>query len=237
MRIWDIDTGFLNDKSLVAEHRELHGILSILHNHKKGYSHHPETLRWKGHLKTLGIRHDLLVEEMDLRGFNHKTPVIPEPGEMIWPESFINSPHDQYALLKTKYTNKKPGRIPLPKNTLELWAFHKYSVMARDPEFYSATGPLISKNLVGFEMLCGVLVSILRTPPGIKRLLNAVDHMWGYISPFSDLHHDGSNLLTLITEIRHQAIANRVSYLIHSTALGELNFWYQFLTRKGDTHE
>ena len=29
MRIWDIDPGFLNDKSLLGEHRELHGLMSI----------------------------------------------------------------------------------------------------------------------------------------------------------------------------------------------------------------
>jgi len=38
MRIWDINPGQLNDKSLLGEHRELHGIVSILVNNKSGYA-------------------------------------------------------------------------------------------------------------------------------------------------------------------------------------------------------
>lgn len=44
MRIWGITPGYLNDKSLLDEHRELHGIASILVNNKKGYAKHPETM-------------------------------------------------------------------------------------------------------------------------------------------------------------------------------------------------
>ena len=43
----------------------------------KGWSHHPETLRWKGHTKALKIRHDEVADEMILRGMNHNSP-IPE---------------------------------------------------------------------------------------------------------------------------------------------------------------
>ena len=53
-------TGFLNDKSLLGEHRELHGIVSVVRNHKRGYSRHPETLRWSRFLESLAIRHALL---------------------------------------------------------------------------------------------------------------------------------------------------------------------------------
>jgi len=35
MRIWDIHPGYLNRQSLLGEHRELHGIFSIITN-KKG---------------------------------------------------------------------------------------------------------------------------------------------------------------------------------------------------------
>ena len=49
MRIWDIHPGYLNNQSLLGEHRELHGIVSILVNKKKGYSQHPETKRWVGY--------------------------------------------------------------------------------------------------------------------------------------------------------------------------------------------
>lgn len=226
MRIWDIDAGFLNDQSLLGEHRELHGIFSIILNQKKGYANHPETLRWKGHLNSLGIRHDLLVEEMQLRGFHHKSPALITSGDINWPKGYINPPHDQYSILKTKYVDRKKGRIPLPKNTRELWAFHKYSVMARDPALYKKTGPMVSKDQIPFERLCSLLVSVLRTPPEKKRIQNAVDHIWGYVSQYSCLDHDTSDGGRIFREIQHLAFEQNVSYLIESTALGELNYWY-----------
>ena len=53
----------------------MHAIWAILTLKKKGYSRHPETLRWKGKLKALSIRHDLLVKEFNRRGYNHNTPL------------------------------------------------------------------------------------------------------------------------------------------------------------------
>ena len=38
-------------------------------------SRHPETLRWVGKLAALFARHDALVEEMDRRGFTHRSPL------------------------------------------------------------------------------------------------------------------------------------------------------------------
>lgn len=75
MRIWDIPTEKLCNKHLLGEHRELHAIWSILINNKKGYSKHPETLRWKGKLKALYLRHEQQVEEMEKRNLNHKSPL------------------------------------------------------------------------------------------------------------------------------------------------------------------
>nr|WP_320015958.1 pyrimidine dimer DNA glycosylase/endonuclease V [uncultured Desulfobacter sp.] len=37
MRIWDLHPGYLNRRSLLGEHRELHGMASIIVNGKKGY--------------------------------------------------------------------------------------------------------------------------------------------------------------------------------------------------------
>ena len=71
MRIWDISPKKLCRNHLLGEHRELHSIWSILTKNKKGYSKHPETLRWKSKLKALYLRHDKLVKEMSKRNYNH----------------------------------------------------------------------------------------------------------------------------------------------------------------------
>lgn len=231
MRIWDLDPGFLNDKSLLGEHRELHGLFSIHVNGKRGYARHPETVRWTTALSGLSLRHDLLVSEMQLRGFNHKSPL--EAGgqtqaagrDLCWPGEFIDPPHTQFALLREKYTDKPDGRIPLPGNTASLWAAHKYSVMARDPESYRAIGPAVANQKMSFEDLSLTLVTILRQPPPRGRLCNAIDHMWGYVSEKSRLNRKGLSLKEALDEIRSLAKAEGVDYLLGSTALGELGVW------------
>ncbi|MDZ4746652.1 MAG: pyrimidine dimer DNA glycosylase/endonuclease V [bacterium] len=77
MRIWDIHPKLLCRQHLLGEHRELHGLWNILTKHDGvgGYSRHPETLRWVGKLRALYNRHELLVNEMTLRGYNHKSPL------------------------------------------------------------------------------------------------------------------------------------------------------------------
>jgi uncharacterized protein (TIGR02328 family) len=73
MRIWDISPKKLCRQHLLGEHRELHAILSVISKKKKGYSRHPETLRWQGKLKALYLRHEKLVEEMKQRKYQHKS--------------------------------------------------------------------------------------------------------------------------------------------------------------------
>ncbi|WP_022666510.1 DUF1722 domain-containing protein [Desulfospira joergensenii] len=225
MRIWDIDPGFLNDQSLLGEHRELHGLVSIHVNQKKGYSRHPETLRWTKALTGLYLRHEILVQEMGLRGFRHNSP-IERPGEgLAWPDTFIDPPHDQFSLLGVKYRDRPMGRIPLPGNICDLWTASKYSVMARDPEQYRDIGPRVASGSISFELLSRTLVTLMRTPPSRGRLINALDHMWGYVSDKSRADRKDLGLSELLKEIRVQTRANRIDYLARSTALGELGAW------------
>nr|MBF0222081.1 DUF1722 domain-containing protein [Desulfobulbaceae bacterium] len=222
MRIWDVNPGFLNDKSLLGEHRELHGIFSILTNGKKGYSRHPETLRWQNCMAALVVRHALLVSEMRLRDFNHHSPLSVGNQEPVWPKIFIDSPGRQYKILHDKYSNKACGRIPLPKNSQELWAQHKYSVMARDYKLYQQIGRRVAKNSIAFDELALGFVSLLQSPPSNKGLQNSLLHMWGYISKFSDLSPTNLAPHELILEIQSQSKQHKAQYLLFSTALGEL---------------
>lgn len=75
MRVWDLPPRLLCRQHLLGEHRELHAIWSVLTQHKKGYSRHPETLRWRGKLKALYRRHDRQVDEMTRRGYRHHSPL------------------------------------------------------------------------------------------------------------------------------------------------------------------
>lgn len=103
MRIWDIPPERLYRQHLLGEHRELHALWSIITNNKKGYAHHPETMRWRGKLKALYLRHEVMVEEMKKRGYKHSTPLDPAlaTGNAIQDE-FVNSYEEQVRILKEK---------------------------------------------------------------------------------------------------------------------------------------
>ncbi len=103
MRIWDISPSKLCKNHLLGEHRELHAIWAVITGNKKGYSKHPETLRWKGKLKAMYLRHEELVEEMHNRGYKHNSPLdkIQATGKSKQ-DTFVDVPSRQIQILKEK---------------------------------------------------------------------------------------------------------------------------------------
>ena len=225
MRVWDIDPGYLNDKSLLGEHREIHAVHAILTQGKKGYARHPETLRWRRHLNALSARHGIVTAEMALRGFNHHSPLQNTDMPVHWPDTLIDPLWCQFKLLKNKYKDKPRGRIRIPDSCQALWAAHKYSVMARDPAIGRVIGRDVAGSKILFDDLIARLVKTLQQQPAPRRLINALLHMWGYIRQKPDIDVSTLNPAQLIALIRQHAIKEQISYLIHSTALGELAFW------------
>ncbi len=103
MRIWDLDPHILCRQHLLGEHRELHGLWNVLTQGKKGYSHHPETLRWVGRTRALAARHDALVAEMARRGYNHQSPLPPGPLEgPARNERRVESEEEQVEWIRSK---------------------------------------------------------------------------------------------------------------------------------------
>lgn len=103
MRIWDIEPEKLCRNHLLGEHRELHAIWSVITKGKRGYSRHPETLRWVGKLKALYLRHEKLVREIKKRGYCHKSSL----NKRLAPGSkkqnvFVDSRRRQLEILKHK---------------------------------------------------------------------------------------------------------------------------------------
>jgi hypothetical protein len=228
MRVWDVDPGYLNRQSLLGEHREIHAILSIITNNKKGYAHHPETLRWKDRLVALKHRHDLVVSEMRLRGYQHHSPVTVQ-GPSAWPDEFVDPPGRQFAILRHKYVDRELGRIPLPQTVKELLAHHRFSIMARDPEYYFQIKQALaqSQNGVSFEQLAHDLVDMLRRRPAGQPLANALDLLWDHVSGLAQATHLDlqSDPEVLITAARKFTTEHRVISLLESTALSDLYTW------------
>ena len=75
MRVWDLPPRRLCRQHLLGEHLELHAIWAVLTRGLAGYSRHPETIRWRGKLKALYLRHEAQVAEMTKRGYNHRSPL------------------------------------------------------------------------------------------------------------------------------------------------------------------
>jgi len=103
MRIWDVDPRLLCRSHLLGEHRELHALWVILTEDRHGYRHHPETLRWRGKLAALYRRHELLVAEMAVRGYRHRSPLDPRWATgAAAQDAYVDSPAEQLALLAAK---------------------------------------------------------------------------------------------------------------------------------------
>jgi hypothetical protein len=103
MRVWDIEPDILCRNHLLGEHNEIHALWTILTQNRKGYVHHPETLRWVGKLAALYQRHEAIVAEMIRRGYKHasildKTHATGQTVQTI----FVNSIDEQHTLLRQK---------------------------------------------------------------------------------------------------------------------------------------
>lgn len=225
MRIWDIQPGYLNRHSLLGEHREIHALVSIIENDKRGYAHHPETLRWKPHLGTLTLRHDQIVNEMTLRGYRHYSPV----GEYAlghWPEAYLDAPGAQFAILRRRYREKEAGPIPLPETVQQLWAQHRHSVQARDPDFARRVELQLRQGdlALRFETLAAELVTLLRHPPDIGQLLTVLAHVWREGSDGESIPGDGrSDASAMLTDILRMAQGKEA--FLRSTAPSDFAFW------------
>ncbi len=103
MRIWDLSPKKLCRNHLLGEHRELHAMWVVITQNKKGYSMHPETIRWKGKLNAMYLRHEDLVKEMISRGYSHKSPLdkCKATGDSVQ-DVFIDSLLKQILILKEK---------------------------------------------------------------------------------------------------------------------------------------
>jgi len=75
MRIWDLPPERLCRKHLLGEHSELHALWTIITQDRPGFANHPETRRWRGKLRALYRRHQMLVSEMARRGYRHASPL------------------------------------------------------------------------------------------------------------------------------------------------------------------
>lgn len=233
MRVWDIHPGYLSRARLLGEHREIHAVWVVITEEKKGYAAHPETMRWRGHLLKLYRRHALVVAEMDLRGYKHKSPLLKREGEDVEnPLSFVDSPHTQFLLLAAKYGIGEMGRIPLPKRGYDFWAHHKYSVMARGYDQYKEVSRLSQEKgnpLIGeAQEIVEVVYRIMQEKPKESAAQTTWEHVLGYFKeelPSSVreewLHYIPEEVDLLRFLVYREAKERGINYIERSTLLAD----------------
>lgn len=75
----------------------------VITENKKGYSMHPETIRWRGKLKAMYLRHEELTDEMMKRGYNHNSPLDKRKATgKSKQDVFVDIPSKQIQILKEK---------------------------------------------------------------------------------------------------------------------------------------
>ena len=228
MNIRDISPGYLRQDDLLQEHQELHQLITLLAEGDSPCANHPEVIRWRGYGWALKIRHKQLACEMALHGYEDPSPVTTRTNKGCWPDAYREHPAQQFAALKENYRQGEGGRIPLPINEQQLWAQHKYSILARNPERYKSIGREVSCGNFHFDALSQLLTETLREPPTTGKIRNAIQHMWGYVSNNNEDGAAGVGGWTarhLLAETQKRAMMNRSIYLCHSTALSELMVW------------
>jgi len=79
-----------------------------------------------------------------------------------------------------------------------------------------------------FSEVAKVVTELLRKPPPIGGLRNALQHMWGHVSdgPYTLKGEVESwSLSRLLEEIQRRSLTREEPYLTSSTALSELKVW------------
>lgn len=238
MRVWDVHPGYLSRSSLLGQHAEIHALMSILSDNKKGYRAHPETLRWQGYLEKLKWKHEQTVKEMVLRGFGHNSPCAEKLACCGIAEGlgYVDPPAQQFHLLRQKYRERSvSGRIPLPGRGTDFWAHHKYSVMARGYHFYREVQSfLASKENLPIQLekeLVRRVQEIMEKPATQKALYNVVQHLWGYFkkeaSPSEKEHYlfrfeEGEEApVFLLPFLYRMAAKYKKDYLLCSTVFAD----------------
>ncbi|MEX0605108.1 MAG: hypothetical protein WD623_03015 [Marinobacter sp.] len=220
--VFDVDAGLLDDELLAGQMRLVSGLLNA--------DRTPQTdsrapVAWQGHEDALALKLNQLMEEMRLRGQGVPGNVPVTDEAILWPTLNAGALAAQLDYLVARVAQDQRGRIRLPKNDHELWATYKYSVLARNTKAYTVFGQRVAARAIAVDHLWLSMVSASRVAPAKGGLKNSYQHMWGYVSGHSKLSPQTEDLASLAFDIQTLAVNHQVSYLMNSTALGELRAW------------
>ena len=139
MRIWSLHPCLLDRRALVACWRETLLAQKVLRGLTRGYTNHPQLIRFRAHPQPLeAVAADLcgLADEADARGYSFNRALIGAGEDSTGKNSSGKNDTDKNCADKAEDPYASVARIPVPLGQLEYeLAFLQHKVAGRDPEW------------------------------------------------------------------------------------------------------
>lgn len=134
MRIWSLHPSLLDRRALVACWRETLLAQKVLRGLTRGYTNHPQLIRFRAHpqpLEAVAAYLSGLADEADARGYSFNRALI-GAGE----DNVDENSADKHSADEEENPYASVARIPVPLGQLEYeLAFLQHKVAGRDPEW------------------------------------------------------------------------------------------------------
>ena len=139
MRIWSLHPCLLDRRALVACWRETLLAQKVLRGLARGYTNHPQLLRFRAHpqpLEAVATYLWGLADEADARGYSFNRALIGAGEDSTGKNSSGKNDTDKNGADKAEDPYASVALIPVPLGQLEYeLAFLRHKVAGRDPEW------------------------------------------------------------------------------------------------------
>ena len=139
MRIWSLHPCLLDRRALVACWRETLLAQKVLRGLTRGYTNHPQLIRFRAHpqpLEAVATYLSGLTDEADARGYSFNRALIGAGENSTGKNSSGKNGTDKNCTGKAENPYASVARIPVPLGQLEYeLAFLQHKVAGRDPEW------------------------------------------------------------------------------------------------------
>ena len=139
MRIWSLHPCLLDRRALVACWRETLLAQKVLRGLTRGYTNHPQLIRFRAHpqpLEAVAAYLSGLADEADARGYSFNRARVGAGEDSTGKNSSGKNDTDKNGADKAEDPYASVARIPVPLGQLEYeLAFLQHKVAGRDPEW------------------------------------------------------------------------------------------------------
>lgn len=166
MRIWSLHPSLLDRRALVACWRETLLAQKVLRGLTRGYTTHPQLIRFRAHpqpLEAVAAYLSGLADEADARGYSFNRALIGAGEDDAGKNSSGKNDTDKNCADKSENPYASVARIPVPLGQLEYeLAFLRHKVAGRDPEWEH----LLSERLTARGELAACAHPLFEVVPG-----------------------------------------------------------------------